>query len=132
MLHVRRGDYLALQNFHPVQSDEYYKKALELTKPENLLVFSDDIDWVKSNLLLDEASVFINHNKGNESYNDMRLMSLCKHHVIANSSFSWWGAYLNSHTKKIVLYPSVWFGEIVKHDTKDLCPPDWIKINYNC
>jgi hypothetical protein len=59
----------------------------------------------------------------------MLLMSLCHHNIIANSSFSWWSAYFNSWEDKIVCYPSVWFGEVAKNNTKDLCPPEWVKIN---
>ncbi|MFM8313149.1 MAG: alpha-1,2-fucosyltransferase [Deltaproteobacteria bacterium] len=59
----------------------------------------------------------------------MLLMSVCKDNIIANSSFSWWGAYFNSNPNKIVTYPSKWFGPIAGHDTRDLCPPEWNKIN---
>ena len=63
-----------------------------------------------------------------EDWEQMLLMSCCHHNIIANSSFSWWAAYFNSYTDKIVCYPSVWFGHSMNHDTKDLCPSEWIKI----
>ncbi len=80
--------------------------------------------WVKGNLKMDMPHQYIDHNKGAESYNDMRLMSLCRHHIIANSSFSWWGAWLNPNPDKIVVAPRRWFA----NDTNvaDLFPAAWV------
>ena len=131
-LHVRRGDYVTNPKnvFIGVCSPEYYQNAIKhikntVAKPV-FFVFSDDIDWVKNNLALDKAAIFVNHNKGSESYNDMRLMSLCKHHIIANSSFSWWGAWLNPNPNKIVIAPKQWFAG--RQDDRDLVPTNWLKI----
>ena len=114
-LHIRRGDYLsdkgAAQTFANLSLD-YYRSAMEYMsrRVENpcFFVFTDDIDWAKAQFH-DPSICFVDINKGKDSYNDMRLMSLCKHNIIANSSFSWWGAYLNSHSEKIVIAPENWY-----------------------
>ena len=131
-LHVRRGDYVSNKKnaFISVCSLDYYRAAIEQTKSQVdkpvFFVFSDDIDWVKSNLVLDKTTVFVSHNDGSESFNDMRLMSLCKHHIIANSSFSWWGAWLNANPNKIVIAPKQWFAS--KLDDSDLVPANWLRL----
>ena len=89
-------------------------------------IFSDDPTWVKQNLRLGVEHTYIDHNHGDDSYNDMRLMSICKHHIIANSSFSWWGAWLNSRDDKIVIAPKRWFNKPI--DTQDLIPTGWMLI----
>lgn len=126
-LHVRRGDYLN-NSAYASCSINYYQSAikhlLKYVKTPTFYVFSDDIDWVKRNLTLDQPHFYIEHNKGVESYNDMRLMSLCKHNIIANSSFSWWGAWLNANTDKIVVAPKRWFTNDT--DLKDLFPSSWV------
>jgi Glycosyl transferase family 11 len=132
-LHVRRGDYannLKTTATHGLCSLDYYRTAIDyVSKHVNqpcFYIFSDDIAWVKANLLIDSPSVFIDHNANQESYNDMRLMSLCKHNIIANSSFSWWGAWLNQNVEKIVIAPKLWFSKPT--DTIDLIPNSWIRI----
>jgi hypothetical protein len=132
-LHVRRGDIAANPlslAVHGLCSLEYYRKAVEyvVTKFTNptFMVFSDDISWVQENLHIDYPCYYIDHNKGVESYNDMRLMSLCRHHIIANSSFSWWGAWLNPSVEKIVVAPRRWFA--ADYDSSDIVPSSWIKI----
>ena len=132
-LHVRRGDYVSnkkANSIHGVCSLDYYRDAIKsiLNHIENpvFFVFSDDIAWVKNNLVIEAQSIFIDHNTGEESYNDMRLMSLCQHHIIANSSFSWWGAWLNTSPNKIVIAPKQWFAN--DNNVSDLFPPDWIAI----
>jgi hypothetical protein len=116
--------------FIGVCSLAYYQKAIEYIKSQVktpvFYIFSDDIEWVKSNLLLDKNTVFVGHNKGTESYNDMHLMSLCKHHIIANSSFSWWGAWLNASPNKIVVAPKKWFAS--NQNDQDLIPRSWVKL----
>lgn len=132
-LHVRRGDYVtstSANEMHGVCSLEYYQQAIEeiLNRVTNpfFYIFSDDQTWVKQNLRLSAEHSYIDHNRGDESYNDMRLMSVCKHHIIANSSFSWWAAWLNSRKDKIVIAPKRWFNKPI--DTQDLIPADWIRI----
>lgn len=129
-IHVRRGDYVNNSLHGNVCSMDYYSRAVEymlnkLNEPR-FFVFSDDISWCKDNLQVDNVT-YIDENKGEYSYLDMRLMSVCKHNIIANSSFSWWGAYLNSYKEKIVISPDRWFSNVCI-GTGDLIPNNWIKI----
>lgn len=129
-LHVRRGDYvtnLKTNATHGVCSLDYYQSAIsyiaERIDQPYFFVFSDDLAWVKNNLKIDFPCQYIDHNHGAESYNDMRLMSMCKHHIIANSSFSWWGAWLGLNSEKIVIAPKRWFANSMT--TSDLLPASW-------
>jgi Glycosyl transferase family 11 len=132
-LHVRRGDIAsnpASLAVHGLCSLEYYRQAIDyvatrLAKPE-FVIFSDDMAWVRENLHVDYSCHYVDHNKGLESYNDMRLMSLCHHHIIANSSFSWWGAWLNPNRAKIVVAPQRWFA--ANYDSSDIVPSSWIQM----
>jgi len=126
-LHVRRGDYLGLTNFHPQQSLDYYKQAIETVGPDKtFVIFSDDIEWCKQNLGFISSKFFIS---GNKDYEDMYLMSLCRNNIITNSTFSWWGAWLNKNEDKIVISPKIWFGKNNSHlDTSDLYCDKWIKL----
>ncbi|MFJ7565835.1 alpha-1,2-fucosyltransferase [Herminiimonas sp. NPDC097707] len=132
-VHIRRGDYINnpknISTFQ-VCSLEYYQAAIkyvtERVAQPVFYIFSDDIKWVKENLKMDFPHHYLSHNQGGESYNDMRLMSLCKHHIIANSSFSWWGAWLNPDQRKIVVAPKKWF--VAEFDTRDLYPPAWVRL----
>lgn len=132
-LHVRRGDYLSNHHalcVHGVCSLEYYERAIKyitdrVANPV-FFIFSDDLEWVKSSLKIEYPCHFIDHNQGSESYNDMRLMSRCSHHIIANSSFSWWGAWLNPSDSKIVIAPKQWFAKPI--DTSDLIPKGWVRL----
>lgn len=127
-IHVRRGDYLNLQNLHPTQNMNYYSKAIKSMPKETVfLIFSDDIDWCKENFPdMPEKFVFVNNEY---DYEDLYLMSLCNNNIIANSSFSWWAAYLNKNPDKVVVAPSKWFGPDLAHnDTSDLYCDNWIKI----
>jgi len=133
-MHVRRTDYLANEKvlqYHGVCSLDYYNKAVELIAGKvpgiYLYVFSDDVEWAKENFKWEFPVKFISHNEGDKSFEDMRLMSLCKHNVIANSSFSWWGAWLNNNPEKIVVAPEQWFGDR-SIDTSDVIPSKWIKL----
>jgi hypothetical protein len=123
-IHVRRGNYLNLQNFHPVQSIEYYKKAIDFFSADiTFLIFSDDINWCKNQFQFLKNKIFIENNK---DYEDLYLMSMCKNNIIANSSFSWWGSYLNLNTDKIVVAPKLWFGNrLSNNNTKDLYCSNW-------
>jgi hypothetical protein len=124
-LHIRRTDYVTSNGYHPVQSIEYYQKALEIVGSyDHLLVFSDDIKWCKENLNF-ENMIFV---EGNDDVEDLWLMSMCKNNIIANSSFSWWGAWLNSNVNKKVVAPENWFGDQTNLDYSDIIPQSWIKI----
>lgn len=135
-LHIRRGDYVSDKNaeaFHGILSLEYYHNAINYlnTQVDNIevFVFSDDMDWVKSNLKLKNKCNYIDFNKNENSVFDMYLMSICKHHIIANSSFSWWGAWLNNKADKIVIAPKIWFADKEKNEqTQDNIPPSWIRF----
>jgi hypothetical protein len=117
-LHVRRGDYLKYPNIHPTCDVSYYEKSISLVDSENILIFSDDINWCKNNLLIKNKNIFFI--EGNQDYIDLWLMSLCKNNIMANSTFSWWGAWLNKNKNKLVIGPKKWFGESLHHNTDDL------------
>lgn len=124
-LHVRRGDYIKLADYHPTQPMSYYEKAIELSGSKRFLVFSDDIEWCKKNFIGNQFEFA----EGNSDVADLALMAKkCESNIICNSSFSWWGAYLNTNPNKKVIYPSNWFGPKLNHSIKDLCPSEWIKI----
>jgi hypothetical protein len=132
-LHVRRGDYFSNPKAfatHGVCSVSYYQSAVDYVahriKEPHFYVFSDDPEWVRSNMRMDHPHTFVDHNRGADSYNDMRLMSICRHHIVANSSFSWWGAWLNTNSKKIVVTPKKWF--VNNTNTKDLIPEHWVSL----
>jgi hypothetical protein len=125
-LHVRRTDYIANPN-HTSLSIDYYKKALtEFSSDSTIIVFSDDPSWCKEQEIFSDDRFLISEN--NSNYIDLCLMTLCRGHIIANSSFSWWGAWLSDSDK--VVAPSGWFtGSSNEHlDTKDLIPNNWIQI----
>lgn len=125
-IHVRRGDYLKYPNHHPTQTIQYYLSAIEILKDETelFIIFSDDIEWCKNNIKIDNA-IYIENEK---DYIDIYLMSLCQNNIICNSSFSWWGAWLNNNKNKIVIGPKMWFGSAITHNTSDIMPENWIKI----
>ncbi len=129
-IHVRRGDYLVDPLLGGLCDENYYQKAIDLMlvkiSSPNFFVFSDDIDWCKNVLQIPEPT-FISGNKGKNSYIDMPLMSNCKHHIIANSSFSWWSAWLASHMEQIVIAPKVWTND-PSHLHGDMIPNKWIKL----
>ena len=138
-IHFRLGDYKTLQDSHPLMTDDYYKKALEYifihTKNvTNVLFFCEDEDIEEITIRIHNLQLLFPHVEFNRASNNLKdweqllLMSCCKYNIIANSSFSWWAAYLNSNEDKIICYPSTWFGPSINHDTKDLCPEEWIKI----
>ena len=130
--HIRRGDYLKEPNMC-VCTPSYYARSIremnEKVKPTLYCIFSDDISWCRKNIQnlvgKDKRIVFIDWNKGQSSFRDMQLMSLCNHNIIANSSFSWWGAWLNVHEDKTVIAPKTWIKGAILNDP--LCE-DWIKI----
>ena len=109
---------------------EYYEKAINYVKNKIegpvFFIFSNDIDWCKENFSFEEA-YFVDWNIGEKSFRDMQLMSSCKHNIIANSSFSWWGAWLNNNLDKIIIAPSKWLND-ERVDIDDIIPEGWIKI----
>ena len=129
-LHVRRGDYLSSPSLN-VCTEKYYENAITYFREriENpiFFVFSNDIEWCRQNINGKDIK-YINVNKGERSYNDMRLMSACKHNIIANSSFSWWGAWLNSNAQKIIVAPNKWINNSKNVSESDIIPEKWKKI----
>lgn len=132
-VHVRRGDYICnLENLkkHGICSIDFYRKAIariaEDIKNPKFFFFSDDMQWVKNNLAGDYDAVFVDHNKGQYSFFDMQLMSLCQHNIIANSSFSWWAAWLNKNANKIVIAPKHWYAN--GKSSAQLIPAEWISL----
>ncbi len=130
-VHIRRGDYVRNPKtflYHGVCPLEYYEKALSYLRRKvgdvTLFVFSDEIEWAKGQKLFENA-IFVSSPEL-QDYEEMYLMSLCRHNVIANSSFSWWGAWLNRNENKIVVAPKRWFN--VTKDTSNLIPRDWIRV----
>jgi len=124
-LHVRRGDYVRHPNHHPTCSLEYYREAISKVDGDTtLVIFSDDIGWCQEHLNYNN-SIYIENEK---DYIELYLMSFCDNNIIANSSFSWWGAWLNKNDNKIVVGPKAWFGSAINHDTSDIIPESWITI----
>lgn len=125
-VHVRLGDYRTLPTKHPIVTREYLEQAMNYLRErgiEKFIFFSDEPQWCKQE--------FPGHiySEGKTEKEDIQRMSCCEHNIIANSSFSWWGAWLNRNAGKIVIAPKVWFGPGNAHlDTKDLIPESWIKM----
>lgn len=133
-VHIRRGDYLRkkiIHEWHGVMNKDYYTRAFDLlsSKTEDLKIyyFTDDIDWVSKNLQPLFGGEIVSENIAQTQYEDLYLMSHCRNNIIANSSFSWWGAWLNSYPSKIVVAPEKWFDKGFK-DTQDIIPSGWHKI----
>lgn len=131
-IHVRRGDYVTLEcakNYHGVCPLEYYEKAIKYIAKQvqnpHFFLFSDDIEWVAKNLKIDYPFTVVNFNQG-QGWLDLELMKNCKHNIIANSSFSWWGAWLNENPNKIVVAPKNWTAQ--KNKKCDIIPKKWIKL----
>ena len=126
-IHVRRGDYLKNKDLLESCNLDYYKNAIkkieEVVEEPLYLIFSNDMNWCKENLKLFNAK-YIDWNTSHQAYRDMQLMSLCANNIIANSTFSWWGAFLNSNDNKTVIAPKYW----IDGEAKDLIPKDWIRI----
>ena len=122
-IHIRRTDYVSSNGYHPVQPISYYEKALEHINYDKLIVFSDDVNWCKENLKFNNM-VF---SENNSDLEDLYLMSACSHNVIANSSFSWWAAWLNKNKDKTIVAPSKWFGPGAP-SSQDIIPDSWLKI----
>lgn len=130
-IHIRRGDYTSYQPLALCPIEYYYKavkKIVALCKNPHFFVFSDDISWVKQNLKLPYPTTFIDSNT--KDYEDLILMSKCKHNITANSTFSWWGAWLNTNPNKIIITPKRWITDKRANDKrmKDEIPESWIKM----
>ena len=141
-MHFRIGDYKKIQDCHPLMTYEYYEKALKYIvdqRPSDqyqVLYFHEQVDTEDVNVIVNKLRnnpmfakiqfVQVQHNL--DDWEQMLLMSCCSHNIIANSTFSWWGAYFNSKSNKVVCYPSRWFGPKISHDTRDLFPETWNKI----
>lgn len=123
-VHVRRGDYMNLTDFHSPCSIEYYKKAIDKIGNGHFVFISDDIEWCKENFKGDN----IHYSPFIDEIEDLALMSICDNQIIANSSFSWWGSYLCDFEDKIVIAPKKWFGPKGPQDTQDIIPTKWIKL----
>ena len=126
-IHIRRGDYVIYPNHHPVCPMDYYSESIAELESKNpgisFLVFSDDSDWCRSNFKGDKFIIC----DINNPYIEMCAMSLCDDNIIANSSFSWWGAWLNQKEDKTVIAPSKWFGHMIPKDTSDVYCNKWIQ-----
>jgi len=139
-LHFRIGDYKKVLNVHPLATYDYYYRSLTHIKnnsvSENLRIMyfceesdlGDALEKIQHLVQAFPTFKFVRGNNTLADWEQLLLMSCCHHNIIANSSFSWWGAYFNTHDDKIVCYPSVWFGPAANLNTRDLCPPEWMRI----
>jgi hypothetical protein len=147
-MHFRIGDYKNIQHYHPIMPYEYYRNSLDYIMNETanrednmprytILYFCenqdiDDVDIIVNQLKTDYPSiVFKKASNKISDWSQLLTMSNCEHNIIANSSFSWWGAYFNNNANKIVCHPPIWFGECAGHNTCDLCPSEWKCIYIN-
>lgn len=133
-VHVRRGDYAsdpALTSIHGLCGPDYYSRAADeirkRVRDPVFLLFSDDLDWAVENLDLGGETLVVDENRGEASPQDLRLMSTARHNIIANSGFSWWGAWLNPNPEKIVCTPRRWFAD-ASYDTSDVFPDSWLVL----
>ncbi len=134
-IHVRRGDYATNKNAnkeHGLLPISYYERSIKFLRDRQaelrFFVFSDDIDWCKNNLRLGNRPVFVEGNVTDKSHEDIYLMQHCKHNIIANSSFSWWGAWLNDNPGKIVIAPKNWFRNKASNSETEIVPRRWIRL----
>lgn len=133
-LHVRRADYVndsRTNRRYGTCDPGYYRRCAEYvaahTDSPHFFVFSDDMAWARENIKLSFPTTFVGHNDDAKNYQDLRLMSLCRHNIIANSSFSWWGAWLNSNPDKLVLAPRKWLAD-PENEPEEIIPAEWTKI----
>jgi hypothetical protein len=132
-VHIRRGDFLneKIAAYHGVLSPFYYERAIRAVKEKDpaasVYFFSDDIEWVKKNIAVDRNAELVSAFT-KSAIEDFYLMTKCRHNIIANSSFSWWPAWLNTHSDKIIVAPKKWFADKSGLDTNDLLPTDWMRI----
>ena len=138
-VHFRLGDYVKIQDYHPLMPLNYYYNAIcniaiRHDRQYRILYFCQEIDNKEVSKMISILSKrfsnieFVKVDDTIEDWKQLLLMSLCSHNIIANSTFSWWGAWMNTNPNKIVCYPNLWFGPSLKHNTNDLFPPTWMKI----
>lgn len=135
-IHVRRGDYVYIQNFHNILDMDYYINAYNIvcnnsllsggTKKKNIVLFTDDVDWCINNFKMGDNKIY--YVNTNNLCIDLILMSFIKHNILANSSFSWWASYISNFDDKIVVAPKTWFGRDGPRQWKDMYHPSWIVI----
>lgn len=132
-IHIRRGDFMSVVTNNPLMPVSYYKNAVEYIKEKipspHFFIFSDDIEWAKKNLSFIEQIEFVSQPDMCD-YEELTIMSRCKHNIIGNSTFSWWGAWLNIHPDKIVISPKNWLGDTERNKiyVSHLLPESWIQI----
>lgn len=124
-VHIRRGDYLNFKDFHMSCGLDYYNSAIKKINSGKFIFLSDDIDWVKNNF----KSENYYYSNLTDELDDLTIMTICRNNIISNSSFSWWGAYLNESPNKIVITPKRWFGTAGPKDTQDIIPNGWVSID---
>lgn len=127
-VHIRRGDCFMNPDIHPIATEKYIEKAVkEVGDYSHVFVFSDDKEWVKENLKFENVTYV-----EDEDYREMWLMSLCKNNIIVNSTFSWWGSFLNKNQNKKIIAPSIWFGPRGPRNFQDIYEPYWkvIEVKY--
>lgn len=135
-VHFRRGDYITnpvAGRVLGVLTKDYYEQTIERIASEVndpvFYLFSDDVEWVKNNFKIDYKHHIVEATATNKNWHDMLMMSKCKHHIIANSSFSWWGAWLNPDPNKIVIAPAQWFADTALNKTSvNITPAEWIRL----
>lgn len=133
-VHIRRGDYVTnatINALHGLLPPSYYQEAAagladQIAAP-HFYIFSDDPAWAREHLTLPGPITVIDHHGPDDACEDLRLMCACKYHIVANSSFSWWGAWLSERPGKIVVAPRQWFRS-PDVDASDICPPEWIRL----
>lgn len=133
-MHIRRGDYISnahTNSVHGVCELSYYQQATSLLEEKvikpHFFIFSDDLTWAKENLSFIKHKTFIELERNTPDHEEMFLMSQCQHNIIANSSFSWWGAWLNQNPQKITIAPQHWFNDSARNTT-DLIPKSWLRL----
>lgn len=135
-VHLRRGNFVTVEQvnkIHGVISVDYYEQAMDwmISQVSNPLfvIFSDEIEWARENLPNKYRMLFVDENNAERDYEDLRLMNACKNHIIANSTFSWWGAWLNQNPNKIVVAPKRWFADPEwNRQIEGIVPEGWIRI----
>lgn len=133
-IHVRRGDYVSNSKANSIYATcdlGYYEKAIQHLSAQfedlTFFVFSDDMEWVTTHFSKFERIIFVNANHGDTAFEDLKLMSNCKHNIIANSTFSWWAAWLNQYERKVVIAPKSWYTQKWRNSA-NLVPADWYRL----